>query len=87
MRKILSRILFCREYDLDCVLIHIPVGMANVGVGVFNLLLGAVFGWGFVRYELAQWKECEDRASPAIQGWLWGVGILSIILLMVKLWS
>jgi len=84
MRKILSKILFCDEYDLNNVLLHIPVGIITVLIGIFSGWIGLVFGLGFITYELSERKILQDKAYPDIQGWLWGIGLLSIILLIVR---
>ena len=96
VRRILSRLLFCAEDSVDNVLLHLPVGVINVGVGVgltlwgFDLLgLGIVllFGYGFIKYELTQLKTAipRDKAYDDIQGWLWGIGLTSIGILIWRL--
>ena len=85
MRETLAKILFCNVYDLENVLLHIPVGAVNVFVAVYSGWVALLFGAGFLAYEVLQRVvERKDKAYPDIQGWLWGIGILSIILLLVR---
>ena len=84
LRKILARILFCDEDDLDNVLLHIPVGIATVLIGIYSGWLAVIFGYGFIKYEGIERRELRDKAYPDIQGWLWGIGILGIILLIAR---
>ena len=85
IREILAKILFCDVYDLNNVLLHIPVGFINVAIGLFSGWIGLLFGLGFIVYQLSERKILQDKAYPDIQGWLWGIGILGIILLFVEL--
>ena len=84
MRKILSKILFCDEYDLNNVLLHIPLGMIVVLISLWSGWLSLAFYYGFIRYELKESKKIQDKGYPDIQGSLWGIGLLSIILLIVR---
>ena len=83
LRQILARIFFCDEDSLNSVLLHIPVGNVNVGIALFNPPLAVLFGVGFIFYELRESKVIQDKGYPELQGWLWGIGILAIILLIV----
>jgi hypothetical protein len=84
VRKILSKILFCEECNLDNVLLHIPVGAVLVAVSLFSPPVAVIFGIGFIFYELNEQRIIQDKAYPALQGWLWGIGLLAIILLIVR---
>jgi hypothetical protein len=66
------------------ILIHIPVGVVNVLIAIFNGWLGLIFGIGFIVYELSQERLIKDEAYPAIQGYLIGLGVAVIPLLI---WS
>ena len=83
LKEILSKIFFCDEDSLNSVLLHIPVGLANVGICLFSGCLAVLFGVGFIFYELRESKVIQDKGYPELQGWLWGIGILAIILLIV----
>lgn len=87
LRRILSKIFFCDEDSVECVLIHIPVGLVTVGIALYSIGLAVLFAVGFIIYELNEGKIIEDKPFRDIQGWLWGLGLLSIPLLIVKLWT
>lgn len=87
LRKILSKIFFCDEDSVNNVLIHIPVGLITVFITLFSGCLGVLFGVGFIIYELSEQKLISDEAYQDIKGWLWGIGIASIIGLLVKIWN
>jgi hypothetical protein len=88
IKKILSKIFFCDEDSVNNVLMHIPVGNVNVGIALYNPYLGLLFGVGFIIYELNEQLTYGDKAFQDIKGWLWGIGILSIILLIrVLIWN
>lgn len=80
IKDIISKILFCNSKDVGNVLLHIPVGIVNVAIGVLSGWLALVFGIGFIIYQLSEQKIINDRAFPAIQGFLWGIGIFAIAL-------
>jgi hypothetical protein len=83
----LSKVLFCDEEDLSCVLLHMLVGVFTVFLFQFcSVWLGLLFGYGFITYEKAEWREVHDVASPAIQGLLWGIGIAAVVVRVI-LWS
>lgn len=82
LRRILSKCFFCPEYDLDNVLIHIPLGILNVGLALLSGWVALIFGYGFVRYELNEQRALQDKAYQDIKGWLWGMGIMSVALLI-----
>jgi hypothetical protein len=81
IKEILARIFFCDVDSVDNILIHIPVGLVNIAIGVFSGYMGILFGLGFIIYELNEQRMLSDKAYVDIQGWLWGLGILGIILL------
>lgn len=79
MREILAKFLFCDVYDLDNVLLHIPVGVGNAFLCMRNENIGLLFGIGFLAYEIMQRiVEKKDKAYPDIQGWLWGMILTGI---------
>jgi len=84
LRKILARILFCDEDDLDNVLLHIPVGVVIVLLCLVSGWLALIFGYGFIKYETIERKTLRDKCFPDIQGCLWGIGILGVILLIAR---
>ena len=84
MRNFLSKLLFCDVYDLNNVLLHIPVGVANALIGMQFVGVGIVIGVGFLSYEILQRIiERKDKAYPDIQGWLWGLVLTAIIGLII----
>ena len=84
MRQLLAKILYCNIYDLDNVLLHIPVGFVTVAIALYSGWLGLAFAYGFVTYETTQRQVIKDKCYTDLQGFLWGIGILSIILLLVR---
>ena len=84
MREILAKILFCNVYDLENVLLHIPVGFVTVAIALYSGWLGLAFAYGFISYETTQRQVIKDKCFTDIQGFLWGIGMLSIILLLVR---
>lgn len=84
MRETLAKILFCDVYDLENVLLHIPVGFVTVAIALYSGWLGLAFAYGFISYETTQWLIIKDKCFTDIQGFLWGIGILSVILLLVR---
>jgi hypothetical protein len=97
IRKILAKMLFCDEKYLHWVLLHIPVGVANVLIpialylvlGMPGVLIGGVlalvFGIGFIAYEVTEWEIIKDVLYPDLQGWLWGIILGVVLTLAVKL--
>lgn len=85
MRRLASKILFCSEWDLGNVLLHIPVGGITVAIGLLSGWLALTFGLGFITYELKESKVIQDKAYPDIQGWLWGIAYTAIPILIVRL--
>lgn len=84
IKDILAKILFCDPKDIDNVLLHIPVGIANVCIALFSDWVAGIFGLGFIVYQLNEQKVINDKAYPAIQGFLYGIGILAIVLLVMS---
>jgi len=80
VRKLLARLLFCDVYDLDNVLLHIPVGAVNALLCLVSGELCVIFGAGFLAYEIVQRKVTKDKAYTDIQGWLWGIALAGIII-------
>lgn len=85
MKKILARLLFCEESSVDNVLLHIPVGVVNVAVYLIFPLLALLFGYGYIKYETTQRRVVQDKAYPELQGWLWGMGLTAIVILIWEL--
>jgi len=86
MKAILAKLLFCDVYDLDNVVLHIPVGVINTLLCLVSGWIALVFGLGFITYEVVQLvkgKIPEDKAYPDIQGWLWGIALTGIIILII----
>jgi len=85
MRDFLAKLLFCDVYDLDNVLLHIPVGVGNVFLCMHNENIALLFGIGFLAYEIMQRVvEKKDKAYPDIQGWLWGIMLTGIPILVAR---
>jgi hypothetical protein len=83
MKEILSKIFFCPPEFVNNVLLHIPVGLVTVGLAFLNGWLCLVFGLGFIFYELSEERKINDTAFQDIKGWLFGIGILGVILLWI----
>ena len=80
LRRVLAKILFCNEYDLDNVLLHLPVGVFLFLLSMYvSGFVGIAFAYAFVRYELKESKILLDKGYPEIQGLLWGLGLASVI--------
>lgn len=64
------------------ILQHIPVGVGNIFVFLFNPWAGVLFGVGFLAYQLTQaiHYRFKDKAWLDIAGWLYGLAIMSIVL-------
>jgi len=85
MREILAKLLFCDVYDLDNVALHIPVGVINALLCLVSDGLALVFGLGFITYEISQRIILKaDKAYPDIQGWLWGIALTGVIILVIR---
>ena len=78
MREFLSKLLFCDVYDLDNVLLHIPVGIITVGIAFLSPLVALAFYYGFVKYETVERRVIRDKCFPDIQGSLIGIILLAI---------
>ena len=83
MRNLLAKILFCNVYDLDNVLLHIPVGMLTVVIALFSPLVALAFYYGFVKYETVERRVIRDKCFPDIQGSLIGIALLGIPLAII----
>ena len=83
MRDLLARILFCNVYDLDNVLLHIPVGMLTVVIALFSPLVALAFYYGFIKYETMERRVIWDKCFPDIQGSLIGIVLLAIPLAII----
>jgi hypothetical protein len=84
--KILAKILFCDEQNLNNVLLHIPVG------ALITFLICYVSGWlgltailVFIKYETIERKVENDKCFPDLQGALWGLIGLGVIIALVRL--
>lgn len=65
-------------------LIHIPVGLAIVALGLVNPFLGAGLLMLFLAYEIAQdWRK-RDCGYKDIAGCAWGLAIAGIPLGVIK---
>jgi len=82
MRDFLAKILFCDVYDLDNVLLHIPIGVLVVAIALFSPLVALAFYYGFIKYETIQRRVERDKCFPDIQGSLIGIILLAIPLLI-----
>ena len=85
IRKILARIFHCEESSVDSIVLHIPVGIITVIIYLFSGSLGVLFGVGFIVFEVWTSKVAHDKGYPELQGWLWGIGLLAIPLLIARL--
>jgi len=86
MRNFLAKLLFCDVYDLDNVALHIPVGVINALLCLVSGWLALIFGLGFLTYEVVQLFKGNipgDKAYPDIQGWLWGIALAGITILII----
>lgn len=65
-------------------LIHIPIGMAAVALGLVSPVLGVGLGAYFGLYEMAQdWRK-KDCGYKDIAGFTWGLGIAGGALGVIK---
>lgn len=62
-------------------MVHIPVGMANVAIAWFSPAVAVIFGGGFLAYEITQ----GSQPHLDIKGWLWGIALAMIGLFICKL--
>ena len=69
--------------SLKRVLLHVPVGLAAVFLAWVNPALSAVFGLGFVAYEVIQEIREPNKGWRDISGFLWGVVIGAVVWLVV----
>lgn len=73
---------FTRSWqDWFRLLSHVPVGGVNVAIFLANPLLGALFGAGFLVYEVTQ----GHQPHKDIKGYLYGIGIGGIVWLIIQL--
>lgn len=82
MREFFSKLLFCSEDSVDNVTLHIPVGFITVAVYYAFAWLALAFSIGFLAYELKQSRIANDKGYDDIQGWLWGIGIAAVAVLI-----
>ena len=85
MREFFAKLLFCKPDSVDNVGLHIPVGMINVIVYYAFAYLALAFSLGFFFYELRQSHLTNDKGYDDIQGWLWGLAIMAVIILLWRL--
>ena len=97
IRKILATMLFCEEKNLPWVLMHIPVGVANVLIpvvlywiygmpgAIIGGALAVIFGAMFATFEIVEYHVIKDVVYPDLQGWLWGVVLGVVLTLIVNL--
>jgi len=71
--------------DLHRVILHLPVGVANVLIVYVHWSLALVFGLGFALYEVCQDKVTGDNAHKDLKGWLWGMIITAAVILLIGL--
>jgi hypothetical protein len=88
MRKFLAMMFFCPEDSLGLVLMHFPLGVVNVAIGVLlymagfpsvGLVIATLFGYGFIKYEVIERRDLHDLGYQEIKGWLWGMGFTSLL--------
>lgn len=68
------------------IIVHVPVGIVTVllsQVETGGTALAVLFTIGFFIYELNEDSDINDKAWKDIVGWLWGVAIMGLILLVV----
>jgi hypothetical protein len=95
--KVLAKILCCDEKNLPWVLMHIPVGGANVLIpvalywifgmpgAIIGSALAVIFGAMFATFEIVEYHVIKDVVYPDLQGWLWGVILGVVLAVVVKL--
>lgn len=72
--------------ELTRVLIHIPVGLLACLFGIYvGWWLALIFAIGFGIYELNQDWHISDGAFTDLKGFLWGLGIGGIVMLVLTL--
>lgn len=93
MKNILCKLLFCPPEYVGNVLMHIPVGLINIGIGIgiakagypmLGAVIAGIFGYGFVKYEHIEQRDLKDKAYQDIKGWLFGLGLLGVPLLLTS---
>jgi len=73
------------QEDLARVLIHIPVGLL-IGFSYFaHWAFPIVLGYLFWQYEENEDRHLNDGAWKDIKGAIWGLGILSVTVAILKL--
>jgi hypothetical protein len=82
VNMILAKIFHCDESTVPNIVLHISVGLITVIIYLFSSGLGILFGVGFLVFEVWTSKVAHDKGYPEIQGWLWGIGLLAIPLLI-----
>lgn len=55
--------------------LHIPVGVAMSLLVIANPVISALFGIGFLVYEVSENFDEHDKAYPDIAGFLWGIAL------------
>jgi hypothetical protein len=85
MRRILAKILFCDEEDVNNVLMHMAVGASIAAVACLaSGWLGLGLIYAFIKYERIEQKSIKDKCYPEVQGLLWGAILFGIILALVR---
>ena len=71
--------------DVGRVLLHVPLGILTCALWYVHPALAVIFAAGFIIYEKQQDKYVKDQAWKDIKGWLWGIGIIGVVLFVLKL--
>lgn len=72
--------------ELTRVLIHMPLGILVCLLGIYvGWWLAVIFAMGFGVYELNQDLHISDGAFTDLKGFLWGIAIGGIAIVVLKL--
>ena len=63
--------------------LHLPVGLITSLLILAHPVISALFGVGFLVYEISENFDEHDLAYPDIAGYLWGIILGALILYFV----
>lgn len=69
---------------MKTILLHIPLGLLTCVLCYAHWVLAVILAVGFYIYELNEDWHISDNAYKDIKGFLWGIGIGGIIMIILK---